>query len=133
MAAAISEDQLLKAVLECAALLGWLCYHPRPARTEQGWRTPAEGNGAKGFPDLTLAHRAQGRILFAELKADKGTLSPDQEHWLETLAPATWPGHIDVHIWKPTDWLDGTIENALRAPKDAVRFAPSLPATKGTP
>ena len=47
------EDEFLRAVLEMAGILGWMAFHPRPARTAHGWRTALSGD--PGYPDLTLA------------------------------------------------------------------------------
>ena len=59
------EDGFLRAVLELASVLGWRAFHPRPARTAQGWATAFSGDA--GYVDLTLA-RSGSPIVFAELK-----------------------------------------------------------------
>src|SRR5258705_9090381 len=53
LAAAMSEEELLTAVLQLCRVLGLRTAHFRPARTEKGWRTPVSGDG-KGFPDLII-------------------------------------------------------------------------------
>lgn len=106
----MTERELQSAVLECAELLGWLCYHPRPARTADGWRTAAQGNGASGFPDVVMAHSKQRRLLFVELKSAAGRLRPEQTRWLDTLALA----YCEMRVWRPADWLSGDIERCLR-------------------
>ncbi|MCR4340682.1 MAG: VRR-NUC domain-containing protein [Gemmatimonadaceae bacterium] len=111
----ITEDALLTAVLELAARLGWLCYHARPAETGKGWRTAAQGNGAKGFPDCVLAHPKQRRLLFVELKAKGGRLSPAQVDWLDTLTDTAC---CEPYCWNVDDWTDGTVEMTLRAGPD---------------
>lgn len=47
--------------------------------------------------------------IFAELKSERGTLSPDQRHVGSMLSRAglTWV------VWRPRDLLDGTIERQL--------------------
>lgn len=107
----ITEDALLTAVLDCAARLGWLCFHARPARTGRGWRTPAQGNGAAGFPDCVLAHPKQRRLLFVELKAKGGRLSEAQVDWLDTLTDTEC---CEPYCFYPADWTDGTVEMVLR-------------------
>jgi hypothetical protein len=102
-ALAMSEDDLKAAVIQAARLLGWRVAHQRPARTEKGWRTAIEGDA--GFPDLCLAR--DGRVLFRELKSAKGKPTADQQVWLEALGD--YGG-----IWRPQQWLDGTIQHQLR-------------------
>lgn len=102
----MTELQLQDAVAGMAQVLGWRVAHARPARTERGWRTPWQYDG-KGFPDLTLVKR---RLVFAELKSDRGRLEPEQAGWLTAL---NVPG-VDVYVWTPADWVSGAIEGVLR-------------------
>jgi len=97
----MSEDELLEAVLTLAKLLRWRRYHVRNSRA-------GIIQGDTGFPDLVLVRPP--RIMFVELKAAKGRLRPGQGDWLSYLLGC--PG-VEVAIWKPSDWLDGTIERAL--------------------
>lgn len=106
----LTEAQLQSAVIDCARLLGWRVAHFRPARTIDGWRTPVAADGA-GFPDLVLARR--GVVIFAELKGEKGRLTPEQRGWLSTLRGCTGGCHW-TFVWRPEDWTDGTIEDVLR-------------------
>lgn len=112
----MTEQELQEVVLETAALLGWRCFHARPAQTAKGWRTAGEGNGAKGFPDIVMLHRRHRRVLFIELKAEKGRLSDDQAAWLTDLILCTGTS-VGVHVWRPKDWVDGEIERVLRGLK----------------
>ena len=100
----ITEAQLLVAIVRAACLGGYRVAHFRPARTEAGWRTPVQGDGA-GFPDLVLAHPGRGELLFRELKSKRGRLTPAQSAWLETLHAAG----ADVAVWRPAD-LDDALE-----------------------
>lgn len=110
VARAMSEDELKANVLDAAASLGWLAHHDRPARTGAGaWATHIEGD--PGFPDLVLAHPRHG-IAFVELKAERGTVRPDQRRWLDDLTNGAPPG-VTVAVWRPRDWVDGTIETHL--------------------
>jgi hypothetical protein len=106
-AATMTEAELLSVVLETAALFGWRTAHFRPAVTSHGWRTAVSGDG-KGFPDLVLIRE---RLIAAELKSAAGRLSVDQSEWLLALEKAG----VEVHVWRPEAWTDGTIERVLRA------------------
>lgn len=107
----MSENDLLKCVLDLAKILGWRTAHFRPARTNHGgWRTAVAGDGA-GFPDLVLVRGS--RCLFVELKSEKGKLSAEQETWINFLTAANQRGR--VFIWRPSDWLDGSIERILQS------------------
>lgn len=111
----MNERELQSAVLDLAALLGWRCAHFRPARVMRGGRetyeTPVDADG-KGWPDLTLAHPKQRRLLFVELKAARGRLSLQQIEWLDALTDSEC---AEVYCWYPADWNDGTVERLLRA------------------
>lgn len=88
----MTEDDLLRAVIDLAHLRGWLVVHHRPARTEKGWRTPTQGD--KGVPDLILARR--GVVILAELKSDRGRLTLEQMAWRDALGQH-W------RVWRPAD------------------------------
>jgi len=92
-----SEAAFQSQVVELARLHGWLVQHTRPAKVGDRWLTPIQGQ--PGFPDLVLAHHRRG-VLFAELKTEKGRLSPAQRLWRDTLidAGASW------HLWRPSDF-----------------------------
>lgn len=103
----ISEQTLQSAVIATARALGWRVAHFRPAKTEKGWRTPVEADGA-GWPDLTLVRRE--RLLFAELKSASGSLDPEQTVWLRALQQTG----AEVVVWDDRDWTSGHIEEVLR-------------------
>ena len=105
----MSEAELLKSVLELAKYQGWLVAHFRPAMTSKGWRTAVSADGS-GFPDLVMVRK--DRCLFVELKTERGKLSEAQQIWLGFLKGANRQGR--VFLWRPSDWLDGTIERALK-------------------
>lgn len=119
----MSEAALQSAILEMAALLGWLCMHLRSARTKDGWRTAVEGNGAAGYPDLTLARG--GFLIFAELKSATGRVSPEQQRWLDELTTVSvGANRVQTYLWSPVQWLDGSVERVLRETgKEARRAA----------
>jgi len=79
-----TEAQWQRQVVDLARLGGWRIAHFGAARTEKGWRTPVREDGA-GWPDLVLVHRDPSRLIFAELKATGGRLSPAQTQWLLDL------------------------------------------------
>jgi hypothetical protein len=101
----MTEAELQEAVIEAAQWAGYLVAHFRPARTaDGGWVTAMTGDA--GFPDLVLAHKRSHRVLFRELKSEKGRPTPQQLVWLTATRG---------RIWRPIDWLDGTIEVELKA------------------
>lgn len=92
----IAEKDFQQGVMDFAKLRGWRTYHPyRSTRS-----TP-------GFPDITLVRR--GRLIFAELKAESGTLSAHQKEWLQDLRNVHG---VEVFVWRPSDWPE--IERVLR-------------------
>ena len=103
IAAKMSEKQLSQNVMDMARSLGWMTY-----RTWNSQRSPA------GYPDLTLIHADTGRVIWAELKTMTGRVSPAQIEWLGALREVARDRGLEVHEWRPTHWLDGTIENVLR-------------------
>ena len=98
------EADLQRTVIDMAQTFGWRVAHFRPARTEQGWRTPVAADGA-GFPDLVLVRE---RVLFVELKSERGRTTPEQSGWLSDLQSAG----AFAQVWRPSD-LDA-IERLLR-------------------
>lgn len=88
-------------VIDLAHALGYRVAHFRPAMTRHGWRTPVSADGA-GFPDLVLVRARDGRLVAAELKAERGTLTPAQQEWLIALGRAGIP----TYTWRPADYPD---------------------------
>lgn len=138
---AITERDLQATVIKLARSLGWgvtqsqakamaaeaaqyrvetppldgLIFHPRYSLgSEPGW------------PDLTLIRRRDRRLVFAELKAEKGVLSPRQGEVLELLRQLSWPPAaravhggdyepaVQVFVWRPSDLASGAIAEVLR-------------------
>lgn len=102
----VSERELQDWIVASARLLGWRVAHFRPAWTQRGWRT-AGSYDAQGWPDLVLVRE---RVVFAEVKTDRGRLRPEQEGWLGSLRHAG----AEVYVWRPEDWTSGEVEDVLR-------------------
>ena len=106
----MTEAQFQRSVIELAQLNGWKVAHFRPAQNSKGnWRTPVAADG-KGFPDLVLV---KDRVIFAELKTDKGRIRPEQRAWLDAIHTATTGDPppcdrtiIETRVWRPRDWPD---------------------------
>jgi len=145
----INERELQAAVITLARSLGWgitqsaakaiateadqygvtppplegLIYHPRYSLgSEPGW------------PDLTLMRRRDRRLVFAELKTEKGRLSDRQlevmallgaiagDDWMlelpmaERLEMRGIPDvpKIQTFVWRPSDLASGAIAEVLR-------------------
>lgn len=82
-----SEKDLQDKIIKLARLLGWRVYHTYDSR-----------RSAHGFPDLVLVRR--GRLIFAELKTDKGRITRDQQVWLNDLVATA----AEPYVWRPRDW-----------------------------
>jgi hypothetical protein len=104
----MSEAELLSNVIELAELFKWRCVHFRPGMNRRGhWSTAMAGTQAAGWPDLVLSRE---RLVAVELKSERGTVTPAQQGWLAALTRVG----VEVHVWRPEQWSDGTIEAALR-------------------
>lgn len=108
---AMSEDDLLNAVVDLTRLLGVLTHHCRPARTQgqdgqDRWVTPIKGD--KGFPDLVLA--GTRGVLYRELKAERGRLSEEQNTWIARLRRTG----ADAAVWRPSDLASGRVQRELQ-------------------
>ena len=94
----MKESYFQSQVIMLAKLHGWLVMHTRAVEIRPGvWKTPLTGH--PGFPDLVLAHPRGRGVIFAELKAEKGRLSDNQDVWLRTLADAG----METYVWRPKD------------------------------
>lgn len=78
MARAMTEDELLTGLLEGALLLGWRCHHVRNSKA-------GITQGTRGLPDLVMAK--DGRVVFIELKDERGQLTEDQWEWMLSIEP----------------------------------------------
>ena len=94
---AATEASFLADVLTLAKLHGWRTIHVRPAWTKKGWKTPLQGDG-EGFPDLLMLKGM--KIIAAELKGPRGSVSHEQRAWLMAFREAG----VISYLWRPKDW-----------------------------
>lgn len=90
-----TEAGFQAAVVHLASMRGWQVYHDYDSR-----------RSAAGFPDLCLVR--DGRVLFAELKTERGRLRTEQRAWLVALGLCAG---VEVYLWRPSSWAQ--IERAL--------------------
>tara|TARA_Y100000310_G_scaffold239394_1_gene242970 strand:- start:295 stop:714 length:420 start_codon:yes stop_codon:yes gene_type:complete len=89
----VSESEFQRTVIAAAEAYRWLVAHFPDSRKSHG----------EGLPDLVMVHRDTGKVLFVELKANKGTMSPAQKVWAEAIGS----GASQHRIWRPsTSWGD---------------------------
>ena len=101
-----TEAEFQKLVIQYAQHNRWRTAHFRACLNQRGkWQTAVQGD-AKGFPDLVLVRE---RVIYAELKAQKGVIRPEQKQWRDWLKAA----NAEHHLWRPSDWPD--IERILGA------------------
>jgi hypothetical protein len=86
---ALSEKKWQALVVQMARTFGYLSYHTLDSR-----------KCAPGYPDLTLV--GHGRLIYAELKKEKGRLSPAQKVWLEELGKTC----AEVYVWRPSQYKE---------------------------
>jgi len=87
MDAACSEEDFQATVVAYAHLRGWMVYHPWSSKHSES-----------GYPDLTMTRH--GRLVFAELKTQKGRVSREQAVWLNALEGTG----ARCFLWRPGDW-----------------------------
>ena len=90
-----SERALSQHVFDLARTLGWMA-----ARYPTWHRTSTTA----GFPDLVLVRPP--RLLFVELKSERGELTAAQQDWWRAIAGV--PG-VEYYCWRPRDrdrWLE---------------------------
>ena len=97
----MSEKDFENTVVEYAQRMGWKVIHipTIKAENEHGevyYLTPYVGDG-KGFPDWIFIRE---RVVWPELKKQKGKLSDDQKKWRDWLLAAKQ----EWYCWRPSDW-----------------------------
>lgn len=70
--------------------------------------SPASQMKEEGLPDDIIVGRRG--FLIRENKGPKGSLSPAQR----AVIAGFLAGGYEVKVWRPEDWLDGTIEREIR-------------------
>lgn len=98
LANAMSEGDLQASVIESLDTFRWLWFHDYDATRNNA-----------GLPDLVAVRG--GRLLFIELKSNRGRLRVEQRSWLGALGRVDG---IEVYLWTPRDWHAGTIEEVLK-------------------
>lgn len=104
----MSEKAFQAQVVAMANIFGWLVFH----QPEAFQRCPKCGHERihhpkdcdAGFPDLVMARSA--RVIFAELKTEKGKVSDAQQGWIDALGGVTcnnWDEGPEVYLWRPSD------------------------------
>ena len=83
-----SEKAFMSAVIQFARLNGWLVFHAFDSR-----------RSGPGWPDLALCRPPC--LVLAEVKSDRGFLSPRQREWLAALGECT---NLETGVWRPSDW-----------------------------
>ena len=101
----VTEAEFQAAVIDLARLCGWKVAHFHDSRRQVGQKMVGDAD-AKGWPDLVLARRY--RLLFRELKTNKGKVTLEQDQWIMALEQ----GGVNVGVWRPEDWVK--IEEELR-------------------
>lgn len=84
------EKDFQQRVVQLANLLGWRVYSVPDSRRAS----------MAGYPDLTL-WKPNKRLIFAELKREKGKVSASQE---ETLRELNSIRGLTAYVWRPSDW-----------------------------
>lgn len=91
----LSEKDFATQVEDLLTRFGWLFSHTYE-------QTHYARRSTKGFPDY-VACRANddgtARLLFAEIKAEAGVITPEQGEWLELLSACLG---VEVYTWRPS-------------------------------
>lgn len=94
----VTERSFQASVIELCKLFGIAYYHTFDSR-----------RSAKGFPDLAICGKRG--FIARELKTERGTVTPAQGRWGDTLRQAG----VSWDVWRPEDLRSGRIEAELRA------------------
>jgi hypothetical protein len=78
--------------------LGVLVCLPCSPRTDERRMAHRGELRRQGIPRLTCVRE---RVVFIEVKSDKGKLSPDQKRWIEMLDEGA---RAVVYVLRPSDW-----------------------------
>lgn len=85
----MKEEQFRQQVRGIARTYGWdLQYHTHDSRRSDA-----------GWPDEVLINTKRGRIIFVELKNEKGKVTPTQQKWIHALQACG----LEADVWRPQD------------------------------
>ena len=98
MIAEEGREGLRAAIIAAAVALGYLVHHCYDSRL---------CGPHAGLPDLILV--GHGRIIFVELKKQRGRKSFGQYQWENALVAAGG----ECYTWRPSDWSSGSVERIL--------------------
>ncbi len=87
-----TEAQFQAMVENLASMQGWLYNHNYDSR---------KSTKGGGLPDLIMVR--EGRVIFAELKRQKGKTTERQQLWLWSLSVCDG---VESYLWRPSDWND---------------------------
>ena len=96
----VTEKEFQRTVIEYAHALGYKVYH----QIDMGYKDPKTGvkrfsrRVGPGYPDLTIV--GHNRILFAELKSEKGGTKKGQVEWAVAIKEAGGA----YYLWRPSNW-----------------------------
>lgn len=110
-----TEESFQAAVIDLARHAGWLVWHAYDSR-----------RSSPGFPDLTLVNPPAGRVIFAELKTQRGRVRPEQRTWLWALEKCP---SVEVALWRPSQWDEIVAALLHGAPIPAYTERPELVST----
>jgi hypothetical protein len=107
---AMTEAEWQRQVIQYATLMGWRVWHDNatnaPRRCGSCGEVRRLPRNASGLPDLILVRRP--RLVWVELKADRGRLSDKQSAWIGDLRASGQ----EVYLWRPSMWEE--VERVLR-------------------
>ena len=83
----IPEADFQRYITDLLDLGDWRWYHTHDAR-----------RSAKGFPDLVAVRLS--RLVFIEVKTERGRVRPEQTTWLDDLRLS---GRCECYLWRPSD------------------------------
>ena len=102
----ISEAEFQRAVVKVAKLYGWLVDHTPPMRNAGG---DIYTGGLTGKTDLVLFSLDGKGIVYAELKTQKGKVSPSQAIFRNVVML----NGGEYFLWRPAD-MDAIVERLSR-------------------
>lgn len=110
--AAMSEQEWQQQFVQLATALGWKHMHVRRSLGKgRRWTT---ATNVDGWPDLTLWHPKQRRVVFVELKSETGRVTAEQRAVHVSLRTAG----ADVRVYKPSELAEAHVWLAGPKPRD---------------